>query len=683
MKNKTIMRFFSLLLFFISILGFSQTPCLVNFSATLNGAPISNLSNNGQISCGETYTFCFTVNNWNTTNSNWFDGIVANFGSGWDLSTLTPLPPPPTVGGSNGNWGWYNQVQGTSGANIGVVGPGFFFDLNNDGNPGNDFGDFATVGPWTFCWSISTLSPPDCVNGQNISISVSTYGDSQVGSWGASGCGNNQVPVYNWTAISCPNAGVGSNQQICQNSGNVDLFDFISGYDPDGIWTDQSGSVVNNIIPVSSGTWVYTILGQNCPPSQSFVNIIESQLPNSGSDTTIVICESVNSFDLNSIYQGGIWINSNGNPIDLISPIILGEYYFITSNPPCPNDTSTLVLLDYNLPDPGQSQIISICPDGVINLFDIIQTNYTSGIWTYGGNLVNNFVDTQNSQSGIWTYAVFGDSVCLGVQLSSQVDITIFDQPNSDFFINPQIGCVPMVVQFGLINQFTGQSTWLINGDVILGNSGEYIFNSSGNWEIQNFLTSLDGCQSEGVGWATSVDPPNAEFYYLPSDPLILDNLEVNFYPIQDSEYLNYFWTINGIPQNINPWVPNYESGQYEVCLVVTDTIGCQDIECKEITLYDPFMVWVPNSFTPNGDGVNDIFFPVVSQEGYKISEFLIFDRWGQEVFKSSNQFEFWNGSRDNIGSVLQSGVYTWKVIVSSSVNKFNVIYFGHVTLLK
>ena len=126
-----------------------------------------------------------TITSWNTTNANWFHGVVATFGPGWDLTSLTPGAAPAPCGTGGGTWGWYNSVQGTAGTAGGPQGPGFFYDLNNDGNAGNNFGDFCT-GPWTFCWTISVLSGPACINGLGLGVSFNTFGDSETGSWGSS-----------------------------------------------------------------------------------------------------------------------------------------------------------------------------------------------------------------------------------------------------------------------------------------------------------------------------------------------------------------------------------------------------------------------------------------------------------------------------------------------------------------
>jgi hypothetical protein len=91
-------------------------------------------------------------------------------------------------------------VEGTSGFSAGPVGPGFFFDLDNDGDPGNNLGDDCT-GPWTFCFSIAVKDSVDCMDGSDLSASVNSYGDSETGSWESPGCGADTVPTFAASAL--------------------------------------------------------------------------------------------------------------------------------------------------------------------------------------------------------------------------------------------------------------------------------------------------------------------------------------------------------------------------------------------------------------------------------------------------------------------------------------------------
>ena len=97
--------------------------------------------------------------------------------------------------------------------------------------------------------------------------------------------------------------------------------------------------------------------------------------------------------------------------------------------------------------------------------------------------------------------------------------------------------------------------------------------------------------------------------------------------------------------------------------------------------LFRSLTVYVPNAFTPNGDGTNDIFKPEMLEnvkEGYV---FEIFDRWGQKVFATTDTEEGWDGK---IGGkpVTTTTVYSYRIVARDFTGQDHE-YVGHVTLLK
>ena len=106
----------------------------------------------------------------------------------------------------------------------------------------------------------------------------------------------------------------------------------------------------------------------------------------------------------------------------------------------------------------------------------------------------------------------------------------------------------------------------------------------------------------------------------------------------------------------------NYgNAGTYEVSLVVTSNYGCMDSTTKTVIVDDEYMVYVPNAFSPNYDGVNDMF----SAKGEGINDFkmYIFDRWGNQVFFTDDIDKGWDGTmRSGGGEVLQEDLYIWKI---------------------
>ena len=108
----------------------------------------------------------------------------------------------------------------------------------------------------------------------------------------------------------------------------------------------------------------------------------------------------------------------------------------------------------------------------------------------------------------------------------------------------------------------------------------------------------------------------------------------------------------------------------------LTDSYGCKVSDTVVISLDGS--LYVPNSFSPNGNGVNDVFKVI----GEDITEFsiLIFNRWGELIFESTNINQSWNGNYK--GRMAQVDTYVWK-IVYSDVNTKNKEIIGHVNLIR
>ncbi|HAH60045.1 MAG TPA: PKD domain-containing protein, partial [Bacteroidales bacterium] len=90
---------------------------------------------------------------------------------------------------------------------------------------------------------------------------------------------------------------------------------------------------------------------------------------------------------------------------------------------------------------------------------------------------------------------------------------------------------------------------------------------------------------------------------------------------------------------------------------------GCTNLE--KVTLIDTWFPFnIPNAFTPNGDGLNDTFKPVVNAELVRQFSMSIYNKWGQRIFETSNAAEGWNGE-DAL-----PGVYNWVISYSNFVGK-------------
>jgi len=100
-----------------------------------------------------------------------------------------------------------------------------------------------------------------------------------------------------------------------------------------------------------------------------------------------------------------------------------------------------------------------------------------------------------------------------------------------------------------------------------------------------------------------------------------------------------------------------YSEGVYPVCLVAQNKNGCTDTTCKDMIIWDPSILHPVNVFTPDGDGVNDVFtFEFVSQSIQTFNAIIV-DRWGLTIAEITEITQGWDGT-DKSGSQSTDGVY-------------------------
>ena len=170
---------FILILTFLYSIVFTQCNGVQSF--TLTPPPVGNTYNPGQV-----VTMCYTMVGYTQTGANWIEGFDLNLGPGW--ASVNPQTTPANCGGnsSGGQWLWRTSVTSTA-TPVVTVGPGYFFDLDNDGNPGDDFGDSQSSGncSWSFC---VTLTVANSCTAQNLLIQVTAGPDGLWGSYTSSAC---------------------------------------------------------------------------------------------------------------------------------------------------------------------------------------------------------------------------------------------------------------------------------------------------------------------------------------------------------------------------------------------------------------------------------------------------------------------------------------------------------------
>lgn len=314
----------------------------------------------------------------------------------------------------------------------------------------------------------------------------------------------------------------------------------------------------------------------------------------------------------------------------------------------------------------------------------LADTSYITAIY-WNDNALSGLGPHQVQPSAAFDYIVTVENMC-GQQDDDTVRVNVFLPPHADIFASGTTGCDAVEVNFGYTHQqydyaFQG-ALWNINFENYDMINPSVTFESSASVFAKVYLSFANGCTFEYTDTVhvTVYDSPEANFYFNP-DPARVNEI-TEFVDISHGNPKVWEWYLDGqyVANEERPSHVFTESGEHLVTQIIFDDNGCTDTMEHTIEVIGDFMVYVPNAFTPDGNGVNNTFRPIVTEvdpDGY---EFLIFNRWGEVIFQTYIIDAAWDGTY--LDENVRDGVYIWKVIVTDNVGLEHE-YVGHVTLLR
>ena len=333
-----------------------------------------------------------------------------------------------------------------------------------------------------------------------------------------------------------------------------------------------------------------------------------------------------------------------GNPtnysISISSPIIIDR---IITHPTCFQSTNGKVVA---IPSGGTPGYSYFWDTGAI---DSIVTNLPKGLVTLTVTDANNC--TQDS-----TFAIVAPDSMDYISFSA----------------SPKSGCSPLEVNFinttdpNLANKYTWEFGNNLAPDTNWLASATYT--TPGSYNVSLTIVDYLGCTNTltVADFITVLENPQAHFKTSPENPTMFNptiELEESSYPnVVDWEwYFKYYGDTLGFSVEQNPiYTFPEDSGSYWITLVVTDENTCKDTLTRKVLIRSEYALFFPNTFTPNGDGLNETFAP----KGFGVDEaeysLIIFNRWGELVFETHTFSEGWDGTYK--GEMSPSGVYVWRV---------------------
>ena len=254
--------------------------------------------------------------------------------------------------------------------------------------------------------------------------------------------------------------------------------------------------------------------------------------------------------------------------------------------------------------------------------------------------------------------------------------------------VSDTLGCLPLTVTFN--NPFASENSnciWSFGSGLATGGcNATYTFNQPGCVDV-TLLSSEQACTTEitEMNLICVEGPPNASFYASPS--IITDPSQWIQFSNNSSGAVDYSWEFgDGATSDLDNPQHLYSEivDGFIISLIATSELGCVDTTQVSILYQEEPIVYIPNTFTPDGDQYNHVFLPVFTS-GYDPYnyELLIFNRWGEIVYESHDVNIGWDGTYGVNGKKAQDGAYTYKIIYKVLKTDERRLLVGHINLIR
>ena len=462
-------------------------------------------------------------------------------------------------------------------------------------------------------------------------------------------CGTDTDSMFIDQILPLPSINLGADLSFCVGDSII----LHAGWtDVDLLW--QDGSSDTTYIATSSEMIVLTI-SNNCEVrSDTLIVEAVSSPPNLNLGADLVVCEDIpvtiapGLSGVNYLWQDG----SHNSQLTAFAPMVV----ILEISTACGQSIDTVQLLSAgHAPQFNLGADTALCASETLLLY--AHPVGADAKWQDGSTDSTLVVTT----AGI--YALTLTNTC--GQYTDSILVTYSDMPpeidlGRDTFICAGAGLslnVPLSALEYVFTWNTGEDT----SSIVVDQPGTYSVSVSNNCGLTSAMINII---ADTVHLSELF--PN-HYQMCPGDTLWLN--------VQQEDQVAYFWDDG----SIEPTIPVTSPGEYAVTL----SSECQQLEERFLMVYGDCAeeaMYIPNTFSPNDDGVNDIF--SIFRDGTPPTSFelKIYDRWGNTVFETS-QFDFmWNGRfRDK---PLPVGVYTY-VINATWNTESTIIRRGDITLIR
>ncbi|MDW8394192.1 MAG: PKD domain-containing protein [Chitinophagales bacterium] len=473
-----------------------------------------------------------------------------------------------------------------------------------------------------------------------------------------------------------------------------------SRFDPNGIIYQAicAGCGGNSLTPTTPGAWSETNNSFNCNELglKIEMNLFVVTAGLQANPTATGCVPLTVNFENNSVnatqytWHFGDGASSTAfNPTHTYTDTGTFEVMLVAYDPlACvPKDTAYTTVVVYNTTVDASFNytLTDYCDSLRIDLQAFSSGTNTTFLWDFGnGNLVSGAAAHFTfKEPGIYPVMLIAndpdacnpmDTFYVTVDFTN---IVIANLQQTEFF-----GCPPLTLTFSN-SGYGGISFFWDFGDGQFSTDASpmHTYQQPGTYYGMMIAHDPNACRPYDTVWFTVTVydwPPLAAFTASPT--VIVDYVTEVKFTNQSQGATAYLWEFGdgATSTDVHPVHTYTVSGQYLACLTAFNDGGCPAKACELITVELIPVIDVPNAFSPNGDGANDVLF--VRGQDVTTLDFKVFNRWGELVFQTNDLSKGWDGTHRGVPQEME--VYVWMLSARFSNGKA-VVRSGNVTLLR
>lgn len=538
-----------------------------------------------------------------------------------------------------------------------------------------------------------TVNPAGGINPYTFAINSGTYGSSnafnnlKAGSYSIHIKDNIGCELDTNLSISEPTAVTTSatvTDPTCNGYSNGTVQLFAAGGTPTYSMSVNNGpfTSTSNFTNLAAGTYLFSVIDDNGCRRDTNITLTEPRAMNFSFNVTNVLC--------NGDSTGTVLVNGSGgtpgytytfgqnnfqtNP--LITGIPAGQHQIkMQDSLGCIKDSTIFITEPAPLFITNPFVTDPTCegfPDGAVKVYG--NGGVKPYLFTINNGSFSTINDFENLKEGPHTFTIKDDNNCT---YDTTIDLTGYPHILYNGAEITDVSCFGY--SDGAIQLYASGGVEPLKYKIDGGNAGDNtLFDKLKAGDYRFTIIDSAGCEKDSVFTVGSPDDLEIATTVTPNDCDGLDNSgKIEAYAKGGTEPYEYKWKTEPVQYGYN--ISGVQNGTYEV--VVTDFNNCVDSVEATIFYDNCCKIFIPDAFTPNGDGVNDKIH-VRLKGDFQLKKFAIYNRFGEKVFETSNISDGWDGVYNGVLQNLNTFNYFVTGICGNASSE-EVMYKGTIQLIR